>query len=383
MNRGSGGPGTGAWEYCWTMPLANGFSRGTSVFPALAFQHRSILGSHVMSGDDGHLRVPAGKPVTRRVLPRPGFTPHRAANTFHLFKFCLHEAKEYPESRTFAGLQKSLKLRSLTQLLRRHIGSELPTLSIQRRCSLCVLQVVLGGHGPQTTNMIADSSHRSHPSLACEGSLWSQCGVSSVWSQRFKMMPITDSVPLSTTTCETSKIDQLCGKQCIYCDKVFSKSCNARRHEQSECTKAPTSRLLLTCDMCGATFDRGDTLKRNTAPITLRGPAWRSKPVCEDRTTDDAGRESCGLSEGLNNKPAPRLCEVTTDDATENIENETMTSGDDACSTDDDEVPTHAKRRYIHGPEDPNDLVDRPRWLVSLQSGGYLSVIGDINSIID
>ncbi|KAJ8866437.1 hypothetical protein PR048_032280 [Dryococelus australis] len=29
-----------------------------------------------MSGDDGHLRVPAGKPVTRGVLPRPGFTPH-------------------------------------------------------------------------------------------------------------------------------------------------------------------------------------------------------------------------------------------------------------------------------------------------------------------
>ncbi|KAJ8877933.1 hypothetical protein PR048_022392 [Dryococelus australis] len=29
---------------------------------------------HVMSGDDGHLRVPAGKPVTRRVLPRPGVT---------------------------------------------------------------------------------------------------------------------------------------------------------------------------------------------------------------------------------------------------------------------------------------------------------------------
>ncbi|KAJ8875176.1 hypothetical protein PR048_023071, partial [Dryococelus australis] len=27
---------------------------------------------HVMSGDDGHLRVPAIKPGTRRVLPRPG-----------------------------------------------------------------------------------------------------------------------------------------------------------------------------------------------------------------------------------------------------------------------------------------------------------------------
>ncbi|KAJ8872327.1 hypothetical protein PR048_025931 [Dryococelus australis] len=30
---------------------------------------------HAMSGDDGHLRVPAGNPVTRRVLPRTGFTP--------------------------------------------------------------------------------------------------------------------------------------------------------------------------------------------------------------------------------------------------------------------------------------------------------------------
>ncbi|KAJ8886101.1 hypothetical protein PR048_012310 [Dryococelus australis] len=31
---------------------------------------------HVMFRDDGHLRVPAGKPVTRRVLPRPEATPH-------------------------------------------------------------------------------------------------------------------------------------------------------------------------------------------------------------------------------------------------------------------------------------------------------------------
>ncbi|KAJ8866840.1 hypothetical protein PR048_032701 [Dryococelus australis] len=37
------------WELCWTMPLAGEFSRGTTVSPALAFQHRSILGSHFMS----------------------------------------------------------------------------------------------------------------------------------------------------------------------------------------------------------------------------------------------------------------------------------------------------------------------------------------------
>ncbi|KAJ8867115.1 hypothetical protein PR048_032978 [Dryococelus australis] len=37
------------WESCWTIPLASGFSRGTPVSPALAFQCRSILGSHLMS----------------------------------------------------------------------------------------------------------------------------------------------------------------------------------------------------------------------------------------------------------------------------------------------------------------------------------------------
>ncbi|KAJ8881202.1 hypothetical protein PR048_017675 [Dryococelus australis] len=37
------------WESCWTIPLAGGFSRGTTVSPALAFQIRSILGSHFMS----------------------------------------------------------------------------------------------------------------------------------------------------------------------------------------------------------------------------------------------------------------------------------------------------------------------------------------------
>ncbi|KAJ8890450.1 hypothetical protein PR048_009959 [Dryococelus australis] len=39
---------------------------GYSRFPALAFQHCSILGPHVISGDDGYLRVPAGQSVTRK-----------------------------------------------------------------------------------------------------------------------------------------------------------------------------------------------------------------------------------------------------------------------------------------------------------------------------
>ncbi|KAJ8880593.1 hypothetical protein PR048_017063 [Dryococelus australis] len=37
---------------------------------------RSRVSFHVVSGDDSHLRVPAGKPITWRALPRPGFTPH-------------------------------------------------------------------------------------------------------------------------------------------------------------------------------------------------------------------------------------------------------------------------------------------------------------------
>ncbi|KAJ8881336.1 hypothetical protein PR048_017817 [Dryococelus australis] len=37
------------WESCWTMPLADGFSRGTPVSPTLSFQRRSTLGSHFMS----------------------------------------------------------------------------------------------------------------------------------------------------------------------------------------------------------------------------------------------------------------------------------------------------------------------------------------------
>ncbi|KAJ8866518.1 hypothetical protein PR048_032361 [Dryococelus australis] len=53
-----------------------GFSRSTLVYPAFTFQRLSILGYHVMSGDYGHLRVLAGKRVTRIALLRPGFTPH-------------------------------------------------------------------------------------------------------------------------------------------------------------------------------------------------------------------------------------------------------------------------------------------------------------------
>ncbi|KAJ8878560.1 hypothetical protein PR048_019138 [Dryococelus australis] len=64
------------WESCWTMPLADGFSQGTPDSPTLTFERRLILESHFMFRDDGHLRLPAGKPVTRRVSPRPGSTPH-------------------------------------------------------------------------------------------------------------------------------------------------------------------------------------------------------------------------------------------------------------------------------------------------------------------
>ncbi|KAJ8866632.1 hypothetical protein PR048_032492 [Dryococelus australis] len=46
--------------------LPGGFSRGTPRSPALAFQHRSVSFRAVFR-DDGHLRVPAGKSVTRMV----------------------------------------------------------------------------------------------------------------------------------------------------------------------------------------------------------------------------------------------------------------------------------------------------------------------------
>ncbi|KAJ8870490.1 hypothetical protein PR048_029513 [Dryococelus australis] len=54
-----------------------GLSRSTivSLAPCIPAPLHGRGSSHVMSGDGGHLRVPAGKPVTRRVLPRPGFTP--------------------------------------------------------------------------------------------------------------------------------------------------------------------------------------------------------------------------------------------------------------------------------------------------------------------
>ncbi|KAJ8888451.1 hypothetical protein PR048_007941 [Dryococelus australis] len=58
------------WESCWTIPLASGLSRGTPASPTSAFQHRSILGYHVMFRDYGRLRVPTGQPVTRSGDPR-------------------------------------------------------------------------------------------------------------------------------------------------------------------------------------------------------------------------------------------------------------------------------------------------------------------------
>ncbi|KAJ8898546.1 hypothetical protein PR048_003906 [Dryococelus australis] len=42
-------PDFGKWEYCQTMPLVGGFSRGSLVYPALAFHRCSILNSHLYS----------------------------------------------------------------------------------------------------------------------------------------------------------------------------------------------------------------------------------------------------------------------------------------------------------------------------------------------
>ncbi|KAJ8865622.1 hypothetical protein PR048_033142 [Dryococelus australis] len=65
------------WESCWTTPLAGGVFSGYSRFPhpCIPVSLHLRVSCHAMSGDDGHLRVPAGKPVTRRVLSHPGFTP--------------------------------------------------------------------------------------------------------------------------------------------------------------------------------------------------------------------------------------------------------------------------------------------------------------------
>ncbi|KAJ8874050.1 hypothetical protein PR048_024890 [Dryococelus australis] len=68
------------WESCWTMPLARGFSRGTPLpRPCILAPLHPRCSIHAISGEGGHLRVPAGKPVTRIVLPRPAFTPHSKA----------------------------------------------------------------------------------------------------------------------------------------------------------------------------------------------------------------------------------------------------------------------------------------------------------------
>ncbi|KAJ8868986.1 hypothetical protein PR048_030532 [Dryococelus australis] len=56
------------WESCLKAVFLGVLQFPPPLHPRVSF--------HVMFGDDRHLRVPVGKPVTYRVLPRPGFTPH-------------------------------------------------------------------------------------------------------------------------------------------------------------------------------------------------------------------------------------------------------------------------------------------------------------------
>ncbi|KAJ8891533.1 hypothetical protein PR048_004061 [Dryococelus australis] len=62
------------WESCWTITIAGGFLSGYSRFsrPCIPAPLHPKVSFHVMSGDDGHLRVSAGNPVTRRGLLLPG-----------------------------------------------------------------------------------------------------------------------------------------------------------------------------------------------------------------------------------------------------------------------------------------------------------------------
>ncbi|KAJ8897511.1 hypothetical protein PR048_002858 [Dryococelus australis] len=70
------------WESCWTILLAGGFSRGTPVSPAPAFQRRSIQGSHFMlcSGTTGTYGSQLESPSLGGCCLALGLPPIRSAH---------------------------------------------------------------------------------------------------------------------------------------------------------------------------------------------------------------------------------------------------------------------------------------------------------------
>ncbi|KAJ8882329.1 hypothetical protein PR048_014131 [Dryococelus australis] len=81
--------------------IFSGYSRFPC--PSIPAQLHPRVSFHVMSGDDGHVRVPAGKSVTRRVLPRPGSTAHNTICIQQQFGCCLLE-------KAFSCLTRPLRL---------------------------------------------------------------------------------------------------------------------------------------------------------------------------------------------------------------------------------------------------------------------------------
>ncbi|KAJ8891038.1 hypothetical protein PR048_010547 [Dryococelus australis] len=98
------------WESCRMMPLVGGFSRGSPVSPALSFRRCSSI-TYIGSQD---LDVKSRPDLFTHSMTQLSFVCTRRRNALKvepkqgLVKLSLHEAEEYPGSRTIAGLQKRL-----------------------------------------------------------------------------------------------------------------------------------------------------------------------------------------------------------------------------------------------------------------------------------
>ncbi|KAJ8879903.1 hypothetical protein PR048_020523 [Dryococelus australis] len=101
--------------------------RSRSPRPCIPAPLHPRVSFHVVSGDDGHLRAPAGKPVSRTVWPRPGLTPHSSNSapiTEHIAIVCPVLARFSQKRSDFTSMQQPVEKRR--RLLYIHVTTETP-----------------------------------------------------------------------------------------------------------------------------------------------------------------------------------------------------------------------------------------------------------------
>ncbi|KAJ8872504.1 hypothetical protein PR048_026110 [Dryococelus australis] len=349
------------WESCRTIPLVGGLSRGSPVFP------RPFIPVPLIS-------------LHPHRLSRPRL-PQQSDSTFCLPQSFIFYGP-WPEGgfifwspRRLIPAKESRLLdmnKSSSSVRRMEAGAD--NIGLTRKFDS--VTEALGFYVPQLNRMAKDDGAARLQQavdylLPAEGivsvSFTSKCYSASAMSSDTPELMVAMTVPstssdgLSTVTplpsvmgmvsmlqstssngppIEVLKSMTSSGFRCCYCDSSFSKTCNARQHERTVCTKSPF-RAMNHYDDDHMQIMQGDTMNEHSE-------------ICKDSST--------GSQQVIS--PIPPYIEAGSEDSID--EDSTHVTNEVASRND-------VYNEYIFS-KDPNELVDRLRYCLLLKHREYSTI---------